>query len=652
MPSTIDPTSVTHRLGEVPPVRVEVERHRLVVVEQLLRVRHEMNSTVAAWTRTQCWLTSTPTSGARSRPSPQLVAVIAGAGSGKTRVLTRRVAYRVATGTADLAHTVVLTFTREAAGELRRRLPRLGLTERVTAGTFHSVAQQLLRQRWIDLDQPPRTIVTDRRRIVGDDHGPAGSRRARRGARLGDGTRHRCRRRTRPPSATANAGRPVDAGSVAEALRRVPRREAQSRRGRSRRPALSSRSTASSPTPSSPRRCAGGSATSSSTRRRTSTRSSTVWSTCSGRGSTTCTWSATRPRRSTASTDPTRRSCRDVSERFPGDRGRAAAGQPPVHATDRADRRPGAARRTSSRADDRVGPPRRRDRGRSCATTTRPPRPRGSRPRSPGSTRHSCGALGSPCWPAPTRRSPRSAPHSPRPASRSGGRSTAPARHSTPLLTEAYRLQDNNRLRRWALDHVDARRATDDDPGREVAQAVLDYLREHPTGDGGGFRTWVTSNDPFGRDAPGVELLTFHAAKGREWHTVHLVGCETSLVPHRSATTNVGQGRGGATAVRGAHPSHRPSSRSTGRRTPTRLPAQADAVPRRVHERGRPAAPTTGIARRDVTIAQVVDARAPPRLACRRGSGRGHPARRRVHGSRAGADRRAAARHRPRNSTV
>jgi DNA helicase II / ATP-dependent DNA helicase PcrA len=33
-------------------------------------------------------------------------------------------------------------------------------------------------------------------------------------------------------------------------------------------------------------------------------------------------------------------------------------------------------------------------------------------------------------------------------------------------------------------------------------------------------------------------LLTFHASKGREWHTVHLVGCETSLVPHRSATTN------------------------------------------------------------------------------------------------------------------
>ncbi|NBS29001.1 MAG: ATP-dependent helicase, partial [Actinobacteria bacterium] len=52
----------------------------------------------------------------------RLVAVIAGAGSGKTRVLTRRIAYRIATDTADPRHTLALTFTREAAGELRRRL--------------------------------------------------------------------------------------------------------------------------------------------------------------------------------------------------------------------------------------------------------------------------------------------------------------------------------------------------------------------------------------------------------------------------------------------------------------------------------------------------------------------------------------------------
>jgi len=48
--------------------------------------------------------------------------ILAGAGSGKTRVLTRRIAYRCATETADPRHVVALTFTRKAAGELGNRL--------------------------------------------------------------------------------------------------------------------------------------------------------------------------------------------------------------------------------------------------------------------------------------------------------------------------------------------------------------------------------------------------------------------------------------------------------------------------------------------------------------------------------------------------
>ena len=67
---------------------------------------------------------------------------------------------------------------------------------------------------------------------------------------------------------------------------------------------------------------------------------------------------------------------------------------------------------------------------------------------------------------------------------------------------------------------------------------VLDFLRDQPNGTGHDFRAWVDTNDPFGRRTAGVELSTFHAAKGREWHTVVLAGCETSLVPHRSATTS------------------------------------------------------------------------------------------------------------------
>src|SRR5262245_24067505 len=97
----------------------------------------------------------------------RLVAVVAGAGSGKTRVLTRRVAYRIAEGSADEAHTLVLTFTRQASGELKRRLPRLGATSgRVTTGTFHAVAYSLLQQRWRDHDRQPPNLTNDRRRIV------------------------------------------------------------------------------------------------------------------------------------------------------------------------------------------------------------------------------------------------------------------------------------------------------------------------------------------------------------------------------------------------------------------------------------------------------------------------------------------------------
>jgi len=49
------------------------------------------------------------------------LAVLAGAGAGKTRVLTRRIAWQVATGAADGARVLAVTFTRRAAGELRDR---------------------------------------------------------------------------------------------------------------------------------------------------------------------------------------------------------------------------------------------------------------------------------------------------------------------------------------------------------------------------------------------------------------------------------------------------------------------------------------------------------------------------------------------------
>jgi DNA helicase-2/ATP-dependent DNA helicase PcrA len=85
--------------------------------------------------------------------------IIAPAGSGKTRVLTRRIAHRVATGDADPRHVLALTFTRKAAGELSERLGRLGLRHDATAGTFHAVAWGVLRTRWADQRREAPTLL-------------------------------------------------------------------------------------------------------------------------------------------------------------------------------------------------------------------------------------------------------------------------------------------------------------------------------------------------------------------------------------------------------------------------------------------------------------------------------------------------------------
>jgi DNA helicase II / ATP-dependent DNA helicase PcrA len=85
--------------------------------------------------------------------------ILAGAGSGKTRVLTRRIAYRCAIDAAAPRHVVALTFTRKAAGELRHRLRSLGLRDHIVAGTFHAVAYAQLRRSWADRGvQPPALL--------------------------------------------------------------------------------------------------------------------------------------------------------------------------------------------------------------------------------------------------------------------------------------------------------------------------------------------------------------------------------------------------------------------------------------------------------------------------------------------------------------
>ena len=87
------------------------------------------------------------------------VCILAGAGTGKTRTLTHRIAHGVATGAYDPARVMALTFTSRAAGELRSRLRALG-AEGVAARTFHAAALSQLGYFWPDVvgGPPPRVL--------------------------------------------------------------------------------------------------------------------------------------------------------------------------------------------------------------------------------------------------------------------------------------------------------------------------------------------------------------------------------------------------------------------------------------------------------------------------------------------------------------
>ena len=75
------------------------------------------------------------------------VCVIAGAGTGKTRAITHRIAYAAAIGTMDPHKTLALTFTARAAGEMRARLRSLGVPA-VAARTIHAAALKQLTFFW------------------------------------------------------------------------------------------------------------------------------------------------------------------------------------------------------------------------------------------------------------------------------------------------------------------------------------------------------------------------------------------------------------------------------------------------------------------------------------------------------------------------
>lgn len=467
--------------------------------------------------------------------SNRLVAVIAGAGSGKTRVLTRRVAYRVAVGDTTPAHTLVLTFTREAAGELRRRLARLGLDQPVTAGTFHSICRQLLLQRWHDRGERPPVIVADRNRLVRDVLGNPGDlfevreeidyaasqgwsqaeylaaanrglRRPRSGAqRIADAiARYHDAKRERHL---------IDLDDLlimtAEALER-DHSFADATRWRFRHLLVDE---AQDLNPIQQR---------------------VIDSFRKGADDLFLVGDPDQAIFGFNGSDPTL--LREVATRFGGveiirlPTNHRSTPQI-VAAGDHVLRASGHDSRLRAGRDD--GP----------KVTIH------EHPDEHHETIAVAAAIGA-VDPHLLRRTDVAVlarTH----ATLSGCRealsvANIPVRHlaagpSSPIaphLRALYRFANPHEIRTWAQDHREQADETGDTTLGTVVGAALDFLREHPTGSGADFAAWVDLTNPFGEQVAGVELATFHAAKGREWHTVFIIGCETSLVPHRSATTN------------------------------------------------------------------------------------------------------------------
>jgi DNA helicase-2/ATP-dependent DNA helicase PcrA len=103
-------------------------------------------------------------------------------------------------------------------------------------------------------------------------------------------------------------------------------------------------------------------------------------------------------------------------------------------------------------------------------------------------------------------------------------------------VAAATELTGREGLAVWSSDILDSGEYEKDDADYLVAQRVRQFLDENRVGsvDGRTFGTWLaTSADVSETD--GVDVLTFHAAKGREWSFVVVAGVEKGMLPHRSA---------------------------------------------------------------------------------------------------------------------
>ena len=87
--------------------------------------------------------------------------ILAGAGSGKTRVLTTRIANLIENEGVDPKSILAITFTNKAAGEMKERIYNLTKNSNVLACTFHSLGVRILRENYDKLGYKNNFVIMD-----------------------------------------------------------------------------------------------------------------------------------------------------------------------------------------------------------------------------------------------------------------------------------------------------------------------------------------------------------------------------------------------------------------------------------------------------------------------------------------------------------